>query len=972
MRSARAAVAGALGLLLLAGCKLDLTGATCNTNENCPVRQYCAVPSGARQGACQPGERINAILALSADPSILPAGGSTQAVATLTSQGGPPVPDGGLVTDLVSWSVDPSSADVISVSNSPGTLGLVQALGPGQGLLVGTIAFAGQQLRGTATIVVSNAALQRLVVVPDRVQYAAGTAGSTTAIGFFSDGSHADLTSLVKWSSSAPSVMAVSTSSGNWGRLGAQTPGQATIEASYLELTGSTSVTVSDSTLTGLTISPLQPHGVEGTDLPVEATGLFSDGSAQPMTRSVQWSVDDQSVGYVSSPGTVTLLAEGSTIVRAGAAGLQAQAELDVAPLAPAQLEISPALPDALLLGASSRLTAWLTHRDGTVVLDDPSWSSTSLTLAVNSAGEVTASEQLGVGTVIASEGSLSAPASIEATNNGIEGWHVWPPELVVPTGAEGSLVFERILGAGIVQDLTQTAGWRPLEADAGVDVDTGEHGGTVRTRVPGSRLGVLAILPGGSARGWVRAPEGTPTLEVVPPVASVPVGSRTRLAAVGHWPDGTVVDLTSAASWSAGTLGILAVGDGPAAGLVLGMDAGMTSLRARFGAATSQAQVQAETSPAFLESWPPAATLAAGTVIPVAVTLVDGSGDSTDVTADTVWVSSDSKVAIVANAPDQRGLLLGRGPGSALLTAQVDGIRVGVAVRVTAAGLERLDVHAPAAIVTWAPSNFVASAVLSDGTVQDVTRSVTWAPSDPSILRLRGTGADRGTARGVDAGTTDVLAHPVGGAPTSVHVSVTGGPPTSLAVLVPDGGVAVGTRPQARALARTAQGALVEVTALVEWTSSDPTLATVSSLVRAGAITTLRSGTPTIAARFAGLTAGAPLKISADSLTQLTVTAPDGLTVGAVGFATATATLSNDGAQVLGDDAIWSSDDPAVLAVSNAPGLRGRLLAVGAGTTTLRARTRSGLPSLQASTSVSVSAAPGLRANVRRPRSSE
>jgi hypothetical protein len=380
-------------LLLLAGCKLDLTGATCNTNENCPVRQYCAVPAGSRQGSCQTGERVNATLALSADPSILPAGGTTQAVATLTSEGGPPVPDGGLVTDLVSWSVDPSTADIISVGNSPGTRGLVQALRPGQGLLVGTTGFAGQQLRGTATIVVSNAALQRLVVVPDRVQYAAGTAGSTTATGFFSDGSHADLTSLVKWSSSAPSVMAVSTSSGSWGRLGAQSPGQSTIEAGYLELTGSTSVTVSDARLIGLSISPLLPHGVEGTDLGVEATGLFSDGSAQPMTRSVQWSVDDQSVGYFSSPGTVTLLSEGSTTVRAGAAGLQAQADLDVAPLSPAQLEISPALPDALQLGASSRLTAWLTHRDGTVVLDDPTWSSTSLTLSVSSAGEVTAGE---------------------------------------------------------------------------------------------------------------------------------------------------------------------------------------------------------------------------------------------------------------------------------------------------------------------------------------------------------------------------------------------------------------------------------------------------------------------------------------------------------------------------------------------------------------------------------------------------
>jgi hypothetical protein len=374
-------VAGALGLLLLVGCKLDLTGATCVTNENCPVRQYCAVPLGSRQGSCQVGERVSATLELSADPPILPAGGTTQAVATLTSQGGPPVPDGGLVTDLVSWSVGPSSTDIISVSNSPGTRGLVQALKPGQGLLVGTMIFAGQQLPGSATIVVSNAALQHLLVVADRVQYAAGTAGNATATGFFSDGSHADLTSLVKWSSSAPSVMSVSTSSGSWGRLGAQARGQSTIQASYLDLTGSTSLTVSDAALTGLSISPLRAQGVEGTDLAVEATGLFSDGSAQPMTRSVQWSVDDQTVGYFSSPGTVTLLAPGSTTVRALAANLQAQAALDVAPVAPAQLEISPALPDALQLGADSRLSAWLTHRDGTVVLDDPTLSSTNLTL---------------------------------------------------------------------------------------------------------------------------------------------------------------------------------------------------------------------------------------------------------------------------------------------------------------------------------------------------------------------------------------------------------------------------------------------------------------------------------------------------------------------------------------------------------------------------------------------------------------
>ena len=79
MRPGPAGAVGALALALLAGCKLDLTGATCNTNENCPVRQFCAVPAGARQGTCQIGERVTATLALTANPSLLPAGGTTQA-----------------------------------------------------------------------------------------------------------------------------------------------------------------------------------------------------------------------------------------------------------------------------------------------------------------------------------------------------------------------------------------------------------------------------------------------------------------------------------------------------------------------------------------------------------------------------------------------------------------------------------------------------------------------------------------------------------------------------------------------------------------------------------------------------------------------------------------------------------------------------------------------------------------------------
>lgn len=965
MRPSLAGAAWTLGVFLLTGCKLDLTGATCNTNDNCPVRQFCAVPAGARQGSCQPGDRVTAILALGADPSLLPAGATTQAVATLTSEGGPPVPDGGLVTDLVAWSVDPASEGIISVSNGAGVQGLVQALGPGQGLLMGTMTFSGQQLRATTTIVVSNAALQRLIVVADRPQYAAETVGSAAATGFFSDGSHADLTSLVKWSSSAPSVLAVSGASGTWGRLTAEGPGGATIQAAYLNITGSTSVTVSDATLVGLTISPPKPRGVAGNDLSIEATGAFSDGSAQPMTRSVGWSVDDQSVGYFSAPGTVTLLTPGVTTVSAVASTVQAAAELDVAPPAPVQLEISPALPDALQLDGTSRLSAWTTHLDGTVCAAAPSWTSLDSTVEVSSVGELTAVQDPGVGTVIATADGLEARAAIEATDAGVDGWQLWPPEQVVPVGAEGALAFERILGAGIAQDLTTVAGWRPQDPDAGIDVDTGERGGSVRTRRPGSRLSVLGVVPGIVARAWVRAPAGAPSLEIVPPASTLPVGGRIHLAAVGHWPDGTVVDVTSAASWSASPEGVAWAGNGPSAGLVLGADAGLSTLRARFGAATAQAQLAAEPDPATLEAWPPAATLAAGTALPLSVTVVTGSGDSTDVTADAVWTSSSPEVAIATNAPGQHGTLLARAPGTTVLTTRVDRLQAMLPVVVTAATLQGVDLHPPAAVVTWAPSSFVATARLSDGTMQDLTGSVTWALSDPGLMRIRGTGRDRGTARGLDAGTVQVYAHPLGGTALNAVVTVNGSPPSSLTVTLPTGPVAAGTRPRVQAVARTPDGTAVDVTAVAEWTSSDPTVAVVSSAVRPGWVTALRAGPTTVGARFAGLAGSATLQISGDALTKLTLSAPETLQTSAGATATATATLSGGGFQVLGEDVVWSSDDPAVLSVSNAPGARGRLLALAPGTATLKARTRPGLPSLQASAVVTVSA-PALRGTAR------
>ena len=147
----------------------------------------------------------------------------------------------------------------------------------------------------------------------------------------------------------------------------------------------------------------------------------------------------------------------------------------------------------------------------------------------------------------------------------------------------------------------------------------------------------------------------------------------------------------------------------------------------------------------------------------------------------------------------------------------------------------------------------------------------------------------------------------------------------------------------------------------MVEWTSSDPSVASVSSVVRPGWLATLSDGTTTLQARLLGVGGTAELLVSTGTPLSLSLAAPATLQVGTGATAVATATLSGGKMQRLDEDLLWSSDSPTVLAVSNAPGARGRLLALAPGTATLRARTRPGVPLLQATTAVTVSS-PALR----------
>lgn len=957
-----------VALLALGGCRLDLTGAACIDDDNCPVNQYCQILPVQDVGSCVAGTNPagpGSTFVIGADRSLLlPLGGTAQAWALLVPPGAGP--DGGEnVTPSAAWGTDNPSVLSVSPPTDGGFQVDLVALATGQTNLTATYRVTvNKTIFASVPVVVSNAELQSMVVTPDRPLYAPGTVGASAATGFFSDGTHADLTSLVEWSSDAPAVVDVSNASGNWGRLTAGIHGTASISASYQDLEASSIVGVSTAKLLSLSLAPIVARGMVNGQLQLEATGLFSDGSVQPMTRSVQWSLDDPQLGYFGAGGSgrVTLLAPGLAEVQAVFGATRAREPLEIGPANPVQLEISPWWPDPLGLGTSLQLQAWATTDQGIVSTTAPAWSSSTPSVPISASGLLQAGNGAvpgfdgGVGTVLARASGLEATASAEVTAALPVSLGIWPPNPVVPLGLEVPLRLERGYADGTIQDMSVLAGWRA--ADAGtVDVDTGDRGGTVRARQPGSAT-LQALLPGRSVYVDVRTPEGSPTLlEIVPPILAVPRGNRAHLAAVAHWPDGTLVEVTSAAAWTPAPEGLAIAGNGPAAGTLLGLDAGVVRVQAFFGGAVAEAAVTFEPDAGTLELWPPGPSLAIDTALPVAVTLLSASGDSSDVTRDAVWTSSAPELALVTNAPASPPQLIGRDAGQVDLLGRVDGLELRTSAQVTGAGLASLELQAPSTLVTWAPTAFRAVGHFTDGSFQDLTRWVSWSSSRPSHLRVLGTGPQRGAAVALLPGAVDVHLRPRGGTMVASSLQIDGSELSSLTVQASP--VVVGTQEQVQATGHAADGTTADVTGTVEWSSSDPAVATVSSLIRPGWLNALAPGTVVLQARLGTITGSTSLTVGGHALASLAISAPAVLALGQAGTASAVATLTGGGSQTVSEDVVWSSGDSGVVAVSNARGTRGALLGLAPGTVTLRARARvPGSPALVATATVKVQGA--------------
>lgn len=233
-----------------------------------------------------------------------------------------------LTTQNLTYTAAWSSSDpaVLAVGEDPFGYPTITGLAAG----TATLSANYDGVTGSTTVTVTAATLQTIQVTPFAPRLPRGFDTYLRATGIYSDNTTQELTYKVSWSSSAPSIAAVS----GFGQLQPLNAGAATITANYQGVNGTTAVTVTPATLQSIAITPGTTTVTVGMERPFSATGTFSDSTTMDVTPYVTWLSSNRLVADVAnawpSNGAAKGLAVGSVTITAVRGAVTGTASLTV------------------------------------------------------------------------------------------------------------------------------------------------------------------------------------------------------------------------------------------------------------------------------------------------------------------------------------------------------------------------------------------------------------------------------------------------------------------------------------------------------------------------------------------------------------------------------------------------------------------------------------------------------------------
>jgi hypothetical protein len=257
-------------------------------------------------------------------------------VSIAVTPAGASTPPGGTVQYNATGTFSDSTTQLLTTGitwlSSDTTVATVDQNGLSTAIASGTsdITAASGLINGSSTLTVTSSNLVSIAVTCASAQVAQATSENCTATGTYDDSSTQTLTKLVHWTSSASSIATVNNTTGFSGVVTAGSPGSALLTAYMGGIVGTYTLTVTNASLTSISVIPNNPSISLGTNKTFTATGSFSDGTTQSLSSFVTWASSDAGVAIISNSGIATSAGVGATIISGTLNGVSGTTTLTV------------------------------------------------------------------------------------------------------------------------------------------------------------------------------------------------------------------------------------------------------------------------------------------------------------------------------------------------------------------------------------------------------------------------------------------------------------------------------------------------------------------------------------------------------------------------------------------------------------------------------------------------------------------
>ncbi len=539
-------------------------------------------------------------------------------------------------------------------------------------------------------------------------------------------------------------------------------------------------------------------------------------------------------------------------------------------------------------------------------------WSSSDAAIARVSASGVVTALAPGAAQISATAEGKSAVANVAVAPTAVASVQLSSAELRLTTG-------QRVQLSATARDASgaplsgRVVNWTVGDASIAVVDSTGAvtalaPGGTTVTATSEGRVATAAVFV-----------TSVPVASVVltPSSTSIVEGQTTQLRAETRSSTGVVLTARTIV-WSSSNASVASVSS---SGLVTGVSTGTTTITATSEGRSATASVSITARPvnAIVVS-PSQLLLIAGQTVTLAVQVTDAQGNL--LSGRPVAFRSDGVGVASVSAS---GVVTAVAPGATTITVTSEGRSTTVSVVVSAVPIASIRVTPGLATVTVGDDTALTATPLDASGAALTGRTISWSSGSPSVASVSSTGVV--TAVGV--GSVIIFAQ-AEGRTGSATITVNAPPIASVSVAPSTASVDVGGTVDLTATVKDVTGATV-FGRVVLWSSSAPSVATVSST---GRVTAVAAGTSTITATVDGKSGTAQIVVSPTPIGSVTV-APTSSTLAIGGTVDLVATVRDvNGVVVTGRSITWSSSTASVATVSST----GRVTAVTAGTSSIMA----------------------------------